>query len=47
MAQHDPENFNSKGSYQIASIFDIYIIMKERVDVNQDGLSLIIVMYII
>ena len=34
--------FNSKGSYQIASIFDMQIIIKERVDVNQDGPSLII-----
>ena len=45
-AQHDPEKrkkifyffhifyFNSKGSYQIASILDMYIIIKERVDVN-------------
>ena len=35
--------FNSyKGSYQIASILDRYIIIKERVDVNQDWPSLII-----
>ena len=34
--------FNSKGSYQIASIFDMYIIIKWRVYVNQDGPSLII-----
>ena len=34
--------FNSKGSYQIASIFDMQIIIKWRVYVNQDGPSLII-----
>ena len=35
--------FNSKGSYQIASILDMHvIIIKEKVDVNQDGPSLII-----
>ena len=34
--------FNSKGSYQIASIFDMRIIIKERVNVNQDRPSLII-----
>ena len=28
-----------KGSYQIASIFDMYIIIKWRVYVNQDGPS--------
>ena len=33
---------NSKGSYQIVSIFDMYIIIKWRVYVNQDGPSLII-----
>ena len=42
MAHHDPENnvffhdFNSKSSYQIASMF-----INERVDVNQYGPSLI------
>ena len=35
--------FNLKGAYQIASIFDMYIIIKEKVDVNQDGLSLIVI----
>ena len=34
--------FNSKGSDQIASIFDMSIIIKERVDGNQAGPSLII-----
>ena len=34
--------FNSKGSYQISSIFDMRININERVVVNQDGLSLII-----
>ena len=33
---------NSKGFYDIASIFDMQINLKERVDVNQDGPSLII-----
>ena len=32
--------FNWKGSYQIASIFNIYVIIKEKVDVSQDGPSL-------
>ena len=31
-----------KGSYQIASTFDIYININESLDVNQDGPSLII-----
>ena len=48
-AQHDPEKnkilfWNSKGLYHIASIFDMQINIKERVDVNQDGPSLIIVL---
>ena len=34
--------FNSKFSYQIDSIFDMQININERVDVNQDGPSLII-----
>ena len=34
--------FNSNGSYQISSIFDMYIDINERVDVNQDGPRLII-----
>ena len=34
--------FKSKGFYHIASIFDMQINIKERVDVNQDGPSLII-----
>ena len=33
---------NSKSFYHIASIFDMLIDIKERVDVNQNGLSLII-----
>ena len=35
-------DFNSKGSHHIASIFDMYININERVDVKQDGPSLII-----
>ena len=42
-AQQDPDkNENSKGSYQIASTFDMHININEMVDVNQDGPSLII-----
>ena len=33
---------DSKNYYQIASIFDMYINIYERVDMNQDGPSLII-----
>ena len=44
-AQHDPDllfYLNSKGFYHIAYIFYMYINIKERVDVNQDGPSLVI-----
>ena len=37
-----PKKITQKVFYHIASIFDMQINIKERVDVNQDGPSLII-----